>query len=52
VEKTLAELRQAAATEENLMPKLLDCARAHATEGEMIESLQEVWGSYTEAPVF
>ena len=52
VEKTLAELRQAAATEENLMPKLLDCARVHATEGEMIESLQEVWGSYTEAPVF
>jgi methylmalonyl-CoA mutase N-terminal domain/subunit len=34
------------------MPLLLDCARAHATEGEMVEALQAVWGAYTEAPVF
>ena len=52
VERTLSELRNAAATEANLMPLLLDCARAHATEGEMVEALQQVWGSYTEAPVF
>jgi methylmalonyl-CoA mutase, N-terminal domain len=52
VERTLAELRRCADTEANLMPALVECARAHATEGEMVESLQQVWGSYTEAPVF
>src|SRR5690349_17687673 len=52
VERTLAELRAAAAGEANLMPRLLDCARAHATEGEMVEALQTVWGAYTESPVF
>ena len=36
----------------NLMPPLLDAARAHATEGEIVESLQDVWGAYTETPVF
>ena len=34
------------------MPALLDAARAHATEGEIIEALQAVFGTYTEAPVF
>jgi methylmalonyl-CoA mutase N-terminal domain/subunit len=52
VERTLAALRQAAGGQANLMPLLLDCARAHATEGEMVEALQAVWGAYTEAPVF
>jgi methylmalonyl-CoA mutase, N-terminal domain len=52
VERTLAELRSAAATDANLMPALLECARANASEGEIVESLQQVWGSYTETPVF
>src|SRR4051812_725652 len=52
VEAVLMQLRAAAAADGNLMPLLLDCARAHATEGEMVEALQEVWGSYTESPVF
>ena len=34
------------------MPPLIECARARASEGEMIEALQAVFGSYTEAPVF
>jgi methylmalonyl-CoA mutase N-terminal domain/subunit len=34
------------------MEPLLDCARAHCTEGEIVESLQTVFGSYTETPVF
>ena len=34
------------------MPALLDAARVRATEGEIVESLQDVWGSYTETPVF
>jgi methylmalonyl-CoA mutase N-terminal domain/subunit len=34
------------------MALLVDAARVHATEGEIVESLQQVWGSYTETPVF
>ena len=52
VERTLAALRDAASGGANLMPLLLECARARATEGEMVEALQAVWGAYTEAPVF
>jgi methylmalonyl-CoA mutase N-terminal domain/subunit len=52
VEAALAELREAAAADRNLMEPLLDCARAHASEGEIVESLQRVFGTYTETPVF
>ena len=52
VEAALAELREAAAADRNLMEPLLDCARAQASEGEIVESLQRVFGTYTETPVF
>jgi methylmalonyl-CoA mutase N-terminal domain/subunit len=52
VEAALGELREAAAADRNLMEPLLDAARAHATEGEVVESLQRVFGTYTETPVF
>jgi methylmalonyl-CoA mutase, N-terminal domain len=53
VERALAELREAAADERrNLMPNLLACARVHATEGEIVEALQQVFGTYRETPVF
>jgi methylmalonyl-CoA mutase N-terminal domain/subunit len=53
VERALAELQEAAArTGANLMPHLLDCARVHATEGEIVGALQRVFGTYTETPVF
>jgi methylmalonyl-CoA mutase N-terminal domain/subunit len=53
VERELARLREAAAREgENLMPHLLDAARAHCTEGEIVHALQDVWGDYRETPVF
>ncbi len=53
VERSLATLREHAAREEtNLMPALFDCARAHASEGEIVESLQRVFGKYTETPAF
>jgi methylmalonyl-CoA mutase N-terminal domain/subunit len=38
--------------QQNLMPLLLDAARADATEGEMVQTLQKVFGSYTEVPAF
>jgi methylmalonyl-CoA mutase N-terminal domain/subunit len=52
VESTLAELKRAAATEANLMPPIIEAARTQATEGEMIATMQEVFGTYTESPVF
>jgi methylmalonyl-CoA mutase N-terminal domain/subunit len=52
VEASLTTLRQAAAAEENLMPHLIDAARASASEGEIVAALQEVFGHYRETPVF
>ncbi|HEX5982777.1 MAG TPA: methylmalonyl-CoA mutase family protein, partial [Solirubrobacterales bacterium] len=52
VEAALAELRRAAAGEGNLMPPIIKAARTQATEGEMIAAMQEVFGTYTESPVF
>jgi methylmalonyl-CoA mutase N-terminal domain/subunit len=51
-EGALAELREAAVGDRNLMEPLLDAARAHCTEGEIVQSLQRVFGTYTETPVF
>jgi methylmalonyl-CoA mutase N-terminal domain/subunit len=48
----LAELKRAASTDENLMPHFLACARARASEGEMVATLQEVFGTYSEHPQF
>jgi methylmalonyl-CoA mutase N-terminal domain/subunit len=36
----------------NLMPLLLEAARADVTEGEIIGALQTVFGSYSESPAF
>jgi len=52
VERALTGLRAAAAMHMNLMPPLLACAGANATEGEIVEALQDVWGAYTETPIF
>jgi methylmalonyl-CoA mutase, N-terminal domain len=48
----LSQLRDHAAHGRNLMEPLLDAARAHCTEGEIVQSLQRVYGTYTETPVF
>jgi methylmalonyl-CoA mutase N-terminal domain/subunit len=52
VEAALSTLRETAAGNGNLMEPLLDCARSHCSEGEVVESLQQVFGTYTETPVF
>ncbi len=53
VEAALARIRQAAAADRhNLMPHLLHAARVHASEGEIVQALQDVWGDYREVPVF
>src|SRR6478672_6297658 len=42
----------AAASNENLMPPLVEASRAYVTMGEMCDALREVWGTWTETPVF
>jgi methylmalonyl-CoA mutase N-terminal domain/subunit len=48
----LDALKEVAAGTENLVPAILDCVRARATEGEIIAALQQVFGTYRETPVF
>jgi methylmalonyl-CoA mutase N-terminal domain/subunit len=52
VEAALADVRAAATDGRNLMPLLIDAARAHVSEGEIVHALQEVWGGYSERPAF
>jgi methylmalonyl-CoA mutase, N-terminal domain len=53
VERSLAALKEAAAGEgENLMRHILAAARARASEGEIVAALQQVFGTFTERPVF
>jgi methylmalonyl-CoA mutase N-terminal domain/subunit len=51
-EAALEALKSAAGGEENLIPLLVDCARAYCTEGEIVSALREVFGEYTETPRF
>ncbi len=46
VKQRLEALRAAAATDVNLMPLILDCARVYATEGEICNELRAVFGEY------
>jgi methylmalonyl-CoA mutase, N-terminal domain len=48
----LARLEGLAATDANLVEPLVDCARALCTEGEIVDALRRVFGSYTETPLF
>jgi methylmalonyl-CoA mutase, N-terminal domain len=53
VERVLGVVReQAARPDVNLMPALVEAARVRASEGEIVGALQDVWGSYTETPVY
>jgi methylmalonyl-CoA mutase, N-terminal domain len=53
VQATLAAITEAATSETtNLMPLLIDAARAHVSEGEIVDALQSVWGDYREQPAF
>ncbi len=52
VQACLQRIAQAATGTGNLMEPLIDAARAHATEGEIVQALQRVWGDYRESPVF
>jgi methylmalonyl-CoA mutase N-terminal domain/subunit len=48
--RALTALEDAARGPQNLMPPLVDAARAGATVGEMTDVLRRVWGEYEESP--
>jgi methylmalonyl-CoA mutase N-terminal domain/subunit len=51
VAHSLDALRQAAETDQNVLPPMLECARAYATLFEIRHALEQVYGAYRE-PVF
>jgi methylmalonyl-CoA mutase N-terminal domain/subunit len=51
VAQRLEALREAAADDQNIIPAMLDCARAYCTLYEIRHVLEEIYGSYRE-PVF
>jgi methylmalonyl-CoA mutase N-terminal domain/subunit len=52
VKRRLEALRNSAGGSDNLMPPIVEAARAYATLGEMIEVLKGVFGEYKERPIF
>ena len=47
-QRQLARLRVAAEGDDNLIPVLIDCARADASLGEMVDTLRGVFGEFRE----
>ena len=53
VQTTLGALGKAAAQDDiNLMPLLVDCAKAYCTVGEMVDVLKDEWGEFQQPAVF
>ncbi|MBO0852482.1 MAG: methylmalonyl-CoA mutase [Nocardia sp.] len=52
VRTTLTALSRAAEGDENLMHRLVDCANAYCTVGEMTTALKDVWGEFQQPVVF
>jgi methylmalonyl-CoA mutase N-terminal domain/subunit len=52
VDAALARMTEIARTEDNLIPAMLDAARAEATLGEICGALRDEWGSYSEPARF
>jgi len=50
--KRLEDLKAACKGTDNVMPKILECTRAYCTLGEIVEAMKEIFGTYTEAPLF
>ncbi len=51
VARALAQVEEAARSEANLMPAILEAVRAYATVGEIADALRRVFGEYREAAV-
>ena len=52
MKSTLSSLKQAARDNKNLMPPVLEAVGALATEGEILDTMREVYGEYVDPGVF
>jgi methylmalonyl-CoA mutase cobalamin-binding domain/chain len=52
VSARLRQLQEVARSDDNLMPMTLECVRAHASVGEIVTALKDVFGLYREPIVF
>ena len=52
VDAAIKRMLEAARTDENMIPPMLDAVRAEATLGEICNALRDEWGAYTEPPRF
>ena len=50
--KLLGELQEVARSDANLMPITIECVKAYASEGEIVNALKEIFGLYREPIVF
>jgi methylmalonyl-CoA mutase N-terminal domain/subunit len=48
----MSELRRRAEGSDNLMPAIIECARAHVTQGEIVGVMKDVFGEYKERPIY
>lgn len=46
---SLSKLKEAAAGDENVLPKILDCVEDRVTVGEISNTLRSIWGEYRES---
>ena len=52
MQDALAALIRGAEGDDNLMHRLIDCANAYCTVGEMVSALKAVWGEFQQPVVF
>jgi methylmalonyl-CoA mutase, N-terminal domain len=52
VDAAISRMVQVGRTEQNIVPAMMDAARAEATLGEICSALRDEWGSYVEPPRF
>jgi methylmalonyl-CoA mutase N-terminal domain/subunit len=52
VQKSLADLKSAAQTKENLVPYILNAVKTYASVGEIMGTLREVFGEYHDPGIF
>ena len=52
VRRALSEVREAARSDKNLMPPMIDAAKAYCTEQEICDVLRDVFGQHADRPEF
>lgn len=52
VEKSLNNIKDACRTNENIMPPIIEAAKAYATMGEIVAAMKEVFGEWQESSIF